>query len=142
MAGDMLQKFMSSVNRGVTAIRKKASSTLEKTKIKIQIESVETDIRKLFVSVGEAVYAAWECGEQDYASVEALLSAIQQKKAEAAQLARDMAAIDTRDTQALGNTGAEKPAGTSDPEGLICPGCGALCASTAKFCRMCGHKLQ
>lgn len=138
----MLQKFMSSVNRGVTTISEKASSTLEKTKIKSQIDSIETDIRKLFANVGETVYAAWERGEKDYASVETLLSTIRQKKAEAAQLTRDMAAIDARDNQAPDNTGAEKPAEAAGLDGLICPGCGAVCASAAKFCRKCGHKLQ
>lgn len=142
MAGDILQKFKSSVNRGVTTISVKASSSLEKSKIKSQIDSIETDIRKLFANVGETVYAAWESGEKDISCVEATLSTIQQKKAEVAKLTEDMASIDVRDDQILSNSGAEKPAETSAPDGLVCPGCGAVCASTSMFCRKCGHKLQ
>lgn len=142
MPGDMLQKFKSSVNRGVTTISVKASSSLEKTKIKTHIESIETDISKLIVNVGETMYAVWESGERDYTSVEALLSTIQQKKAEIVQLTKDMASIDVRDDQILGNTRVEKPVEASDPDGIVCPGCSAVCASAAKFCRKCGHKLQ
>lgn len=146
MAGDVFQKFKSSVNRGVTTISVKASSSLEKTKIKTHIESIEASIQKLIVDVGEAAYATWESGERDYASLEEMLASIQQKKGEIAKLNVDMASIDERDEKILGNNKAERPAegpAAGPVEGEIaCPSCGTVCGSTARFCRKCGCRLQ
>lgn len=137
MANDMFQKFKSSVNRGVTTISVKASSSLEKTKIKTHIESIEASIQKLIIEVGEAAYATWESGEKNFAGLEEMLASIQQKKGEIAKLNVDMASIDERDEQILGSK-AETPT-----EGeILCPNCGTLGPSTAKFCRKCGCKLQ
>lgn len=142
MAGDVFQKFKSSVNRSVTTISVKASSSLEKTKIKTQIESIEASIQKLIISVGETAYATWESGEKDYASLEEMFVSIQQKKAEIAQLNTDITNIDERDEHILGNNKAEKPTeGPAEGE-IICPNCSAVCSATAKFCRKCGNKLQ
>lgn len=138
MAGDMFQKFKSSVNRGVTTISVKASSSLEKTKIKTHIESIESSIQELLVSVGEAAYATWESGEKDYASLEEMFASIQEKRAEVAKLNVEMASIDERDEQILG---ASKAGKTPEAE-IACPNCGAVCIATAKFCRTCGTKLQ
>lgn len=142
MAGDVFQKFKSSVNRGVTTISVKASSSLEKTKIKTHIESIEASIQKLIVTVGETAYATWESGEKNYDSLEEMFVSIQQKKAEIAQLNDDMASIDERDEQILGSNKAEKPAEAPGEGEILCPSCGAVCSATAKFCRKCGSKLQ
>ena len=68
MANDAFEKFKSSVNRGITTISVKTSSTLEKTKIKTHIETLERDINKLFHNLGEAAYEKWVKENLDYSS--------------------------------------------------------------------------
>lgn len=142
MAGDALQKFKSSLNRGVTTISVKASSSLEKGKIKTHIESINSEIQKLITTIGETAYASWESGG-DFSSLAELCAQIQQKKGEIEQLNQEMASIDERDSQILGAKAAESAsaAPASAEPGTVCPSCGTQFDSPVKFCRKCGQKL-
>lgn len=136
MAGDAFQKLRSSVNRGITTISVKTSSSLEKAKLRTHIESIETEIQRLIVSAGEMAYAKWEQKDSEYAPLEAIFQTISQKKSEIAALTEELNGIDERDNQILGSAAAETPAV------LVCPGCGAQYDTTVRFCRQCGHRLQ
>lgn len=141
MAGDTFQKFKSSLNRGVTAISLKTSSSLEKAKIKTHIESIRSEIDKMTVAVGEAVYSLWEKGETDLTPLNEQLALIKQKKEEIVQLEEECAAIDERDNQILGAS-APSGAAAAAAEGATCPSCGTPYPPMAKFCRKCGYKLE
>ena len=141
MAGDTLQKFKTSFNRGVTAISLKTSSSLEKVKIKSRIDSIKTEVERLVSNVGEAAYSIWNSGETDFSALNEQFSAIKQKREEIEQLQAEYASIDERDDQILGASSAESPAPAEQVPGTVCPSCGASYSSPARFCRKCGQKL-
>ena len=146
MAGDTFQKFKSSINRGVTAISIKTSSSLEKVKIKTHIESINSEIERLIVAAGETAYTIWESGELDIPSLNEQFSLIKQKKEEIALLESEYASIDERDNQILGTQVPDEtvstPPVTESVVGITCPNCGANYTTPVKFCRKCGNKLQ
>lgn len=134
MAGDALQKFKSSLNRGVTSVSVKAISSLEKSKLKTHIESIETEIQRLTVSVGEAAYQSWASGEKDFGKLEEQCALIQKKREEISQLVAELSSIDERDNQIFGNK-------TGDTAGIVCPSCGSRYENPVRFCRQCGQQL-
>ena len=139
MANDALSKFKSSINRGITTINVKTSSSLEKTKIRTHIESLRAESEKLIHSVGERAYAAWESQSSDEGLTE-LYGLVKQKKEEIERLSAELASIDERDKQILGTMKQEVVPGADGK--ITCPECGSQYDEPAKFCRKCGHKLQ
>lgn len=146
MAGDTLQKFKTSFNRGVTAINLRTSSSLEKAKIKTYIDSLTTETERLVANAGEQAYSIWASGETDFSPLNEQFSAIKQRRDKIEQLQTEYQSIDERDNQILGTSAAEASASPAAPAeqsaGVVCPGCGAVFASPAKFCRKCGQRLQ
>ena len=143
MAGDTFQKLGDSMSRAITKFSVKTSSSLEKSKIKMHIESLTTDMQKMLMDVGEEVYSLWLNGESSNQSLVEKLEAVKQRKAEIEQLSTELASIDDRDNEILGTkVEAEQKPEVVIPIKPCCPNCGAEYTPTAKFCRKCGHKLQ
>lgn len=143
MAGDAFQKLGDSMSRAITKISVKTSSSLEKSKIKMHIESLTNDVQRMIAGIGEDVYLLWSKGEPFEQALEVKLEAVRKKKSEIEQLSIELASIDDRDNEILGKKpeAEQKPEPTVPPKSC-CPGCGAECEPTAKFCRKCGNKLQ
>lgn len=141
MAIDRFNKLKSSLNRGVTTISIKTSSSLEKAKIKTHIESIRSEIERMTLHAGGSAYEIWASGGTDYAPLEEEFAQIKSKKEEIAQLEQEYAAIDERDNQILGSIHADPAAAPEPAGGIICPNCGASYAKPARFCRKCGYKL-
>lgn len=80
MAGDVFQKFGDSMNRAITKISVKTSSSLEKSKIKMHIESLTKDVQKMLMDVGEEVYFLWLDGESSNRVLTEKLEAVKQKR--------------------------------------------------------------
>lgn len=143
MAGDAFQKFGDSMSRAITKISVKTSSSLEKSKIKMHIESLTKDVQKMLTDIGEEVYSLWLNGDTSNQSLTEKLEAVKQKKAEIEQLSTELDSIDDRDNEILGTKAeAEQKAEVVVPQKPCCPNCGSEHEPTAKFCRKCGHKLQ
>ena len=145
MATDAFSKLKSSINRGVTAINVKTSSSMEKAKLKTQIENIESEVKRMVNAIGEAMCLMYERGDHDYAKLDEHLAVIQQKKAEIAALTQEISAVDERSNQILGNNAQENidvPAAPVAMVNNLCPNCGTAFAEGAKFCRKCGNKLQ
>lgn len=143
MAGDAFSKLGDSMIRAITKISVKISSSLEKSKIKMHIESLTKDVHKLLVDVGEEVYSLWLQGDTSNQSLVDKLETVKQRKEEIEQLTVELNSIDERDNQILGTkTEAEEQAEPTATSKNCCPNCGAECDSAAKFCRKCGYKLQ
>lgn len=138
MAGDAFQKFKSTVNRGITTISVKTSSTLEKSKIKTHIESLNRDIEKDLIAVGEAAYKIWLSDNMDFSGLAAKFEIIKGKYKEAEDLTVELSSIDERDNRILGNSVAEEPEETLKK--FICTNCGTQYDVPVKFCRKCGKK--
>lgn len=137
MAVEVFQKIKSSVNRGVSTIGVKATSSLEKSKLNSQIEALESEVRTLIFSVGEKLYDSWAEGQALTSEISGLLENIKSKKKEIADLNAQVAQIDERDKQLLGNK--EESVAQSV---IVCPNCSSQYDLGVKFCRKCGTKLQ
>lgn len=135
---DAFDKLKSSLNRGITTISVKTSSSLEKTKLKTHMESLNNEIRKLYSEIGETAYQKWASGDSDCAALEQMFQQIQSKQQTISNLTEELNSIDERDSQILG-TKTEKPA---EPQGCVCSSCGAKYETPVKFCRNCGSKMQ
>lgn len=143
MAGDAFQKFGDSMSRAITKISVKTSSSLEKSKIKMHIESLTKDVQKMLMDVGEEVYSLWLNGETSNQSLAEKLEAVKQKKVEIEQLSAELSSIDDRDNEILGTKAEdEQPLEAAVPRKPCCPNCGSEHEPTAKFCRKCGQKLS
>lgn len=143
MAGDAFQKIGNSMSRAITKISVKTSSSLEKSKIKMHIESLTKDVQKMLTDIGEEVYSLWLNGESSHQVLTEKLEAVKQKKAEIEQLSIELASIDDRDNEILGKKAEdEQTPEVVVPQKPCCPNCGSEYEPTAKFCRKCGHKLQ
>ncbi len=143
MAGDAFQKIKDSASRTVTKISVKTSSSLEKQKIRMHIETLEKDVQKIYLNIGEETYALWAQGITSTETLAEKLEDIRQKKAEVERLTAQLDSIDERDNEILGTkTEAQASAEEGASSGPKCPNCGADCEASAKFCRKCGQKLQ
>lgn len=139
---DPIQKIKDSMNRGITTISVKTSSSLEKSKINMHIDSLEKEIQGLFLTIGKESFDLWERGNTDLGTLADKFNAIRQKKAEIAQLTTERDAIDQRDNQILG-TAPQNTAGVPQAAAAIfCPQCGSSYDTPVKFCRKCGCNLQ
>lgn len=134
---DAFDKFKSSLNRGITTINVKASSFSEKTKIKTHIDTLNSEIQKLYSEIGQAAFTKWQNHDEDNTALVNLYEQIQAKQDTIVELNNQLSAIDARDNQILG-TKTEKPA--SAPA-IVCPSCGAGYDAPVKFCRSCGFKM-
>ena len=142
MAGDAFQKLGDSMNRAITKISVKTSSSLEKVKIKTHIDTLSKDVQKLFAEIGENAYSLWLNGDVSNEALVAKFEAIKQKQSEIENLTAELNSIDERDNQILGTKSASEYRPDVASGKLSCPGCGAECEPAAKFCRKCGFKLQ
>ena len=142
MAGDTFQKIKDSTSRAITKISVKTSSSLEKSKIKMHIESLTKEIQKMFADIGEEVYTLWLQGDSTNEELAEKLEAVKTKKAEIEQLVIELNSIDDRDNEILGTKIEEVKEESVIPSKPCCPNCGSECDASAKFCRKCGYKLQ
>lgn len=143
MTGNAFQKFGDSMNHAITKLSVKTSSSLEKSKIKMHIESLTKEVQKMFMDIGEEVYAQWLNGEISIEPMMGKLEVIAQKKNEMEQLSRELEAIDDRDNEILG-TKVEIKQKSEDVifQKTSCPNCSSERDPAAKFCRRCGYKLD
>ena len=140
MAGDAFQKFKDSTSRAITKISVKTSSSLEKSKIKMHIDSLNKDIQKMTLDIGRDVYSLWKQGIDSTQSLTEKMQEIQQKEQQIDQLAAQLDSIDERDSEILGET-KESPVEEAVQSKPVCPSCGYAYEAAAKFCRKCGYKL-
>lgn len=143
MSGDAFQKFKYSTNRAITKISVKTSSSLEKSKIKMHIDSLTNDEQKMLTDIGEEVYSLWLRGESFNQALIEKLENVKQKKSEIEQLIVELNSIDDRDNEILGTKveNVQQPE-VYFPEKIRCSSCGYECDATAKFCRKCGNQLR
>lgn len=100
MAGGF-DKFVNSVNRGITTINVKTSSSLEKSKIKTHIDTLNADIAKLYSLTGEMMYYKWKNGRDDLSDVYDKFEVIKQKFEEIEKLNKEIVEIDEKNNDIL-----------------------------------------
>ena len=134
---DVFQKLKTSVNRGITTISVKTSSTFEKSTINTHIDTLKNEIAKLNSKLGEDVYNAWISGEESIGVFSETLEQIKAKLAEIDALNDELKKIDERSNSVLGT---DKNSDANTPH--FCTNCGTRYEVGAKFCRKCGNSLQ
>lgn len=151
ITGQVTEQGKIALDKGLT----KASLSVEKSKIRSQIDGVNLEIKKLMNSLGEAAYTQWESGNDDFKTLEGLFHAIQQKKEEIVELNKKIEEIEAQEQRMLENVSqaqseeecqtAEDMEVTGDlPKDvevkeeektyIICPGCSTQHDNTVKFC--------
>ncbi len=93
---DTFERIKSSVNQGITKISIKTSTTIEKSKIKSHIESLNKDIDEEFEAIGRMAYKMWEDGTSDSSKIKERFEVIKQKYAEIEKLKKDLEFVDDR----------------------------------------------
>ena len=142
---DRLDRFKSSVNRGVATISVKANTTIEKTKIKTHIETLNSEIKKLISEAGEKSYEIWSAGGKDYASLEEVFLMIQAKKAEIDSLNNEIKALPEKENRILGHNEVRPPEQKEEaakPQPVFCTKCGAKYFDKVNFCVKCGARME
>lgn len=138
---DAFQKFKSSVNRGIATISVKGSSVVEKSKIKTHIDSLNRELEKELMLIGDLAYKIWTNDNSDFSSLNTRFEAIKGKLAEIESLRTELNAIDERDNQILGSNTAQ-PEVLNEAAKHFCTQCGAQYETLPKFCRKCGNKMS
>lgn len=64
--GNTFKKFKSSLNKGISTISTMTSNTIEKSKLNTQIDTLEKDIQKIYMSIGEDAYLDWKTDPNKY----------------------------------------------------------------------------
>ena len=134
---DALDKLKSSWNRGIATISVKTASSLEKAKLKTHIESLKSDIQKLYFEAGEMSYNKWLNADPDCTNLERIFEDIKSKQKQITELSEELNSIDDRDSQILGTEVEKTPTAN-----VVCPNCGAGYENPVKFCRSCGFRMQ
>lgn len=78
MEHEAIQKIKSTVNRGITTISVKTASSLEKSKIKTHIETLENEVRSMIINIGECTFEIWQ-SDADYEQISELCKTVAQK---------------------------------------------------------------
>ena len=162
----MADGIKSTFNKGVTALNVKTTALLETAKLKTHIGTLNSEIDRLTVDLGRAVYQAWLAGAP--AETEPLCESIREKQLEIEELQQKMKEIEQEGKRILGAKEAKNPAAPSvlpppvppvppvsavppvppvppaapAPVSFQCPACGALYSSAINFCTRCGSKMQ
>ncbi len=126
-------KFKTSFTRSITAINVRTASSLEKSKLKTHIDSLETEIEKQYYAIGELAYRLWLKEDTNQAGLLQMFEDVKAKYATIAELKVQLDSIDERDNAILGKT--------KKAPNLTCPKCGAVYEAPVKFCRACGTKM-
>lgn len=128
-AFDMMK---SKINKGITTVSLKTSSSVEKAKINTYIESLSGDIESLKKEIGEKVYTLWEYDQFDLEKLTQELNTIKEKNKKIAELKDQLVAIEDKENDILGK-GAIM--------GSRCANCGTQYEQKINFCVKCGAKL-
>ena len=137
---DVFEKFKSSVNKGITTISVKTSSSLEKSKIKTHIGTLTKEVDDEFKAIGAKAYKLWEDGADDYSVLIPEFEAVKAKLEQINSLDVELNSIDDRDNQILGTATQNAP--VDDTPKFFCTNCGQQYSAPFKFCRKCGHKME
>ncbi len=78
MAGEF-GKFKDSLNKSIASIGAKASNSVEKSKLKSQLDAYNREADALMLELGRKTYAIWKEGSEDYKSLAPQFEQIQAK---------------------------------------------------------------
>ena len=126
-----MDKFLNNLKKGVSiavseaekltkVVADKTSNIVDVTKLNISLSDTEKKMNKLYVSIGEAVYADYANGEDIPENLSDLCSQIESFKAEADAIRSQIAELKSS---------------------VACPACSSTNDKDSEYCSKCGAKL-
>lgn len=128
----------SKINKGLTTVSVKTSSSMEKAKLNIYMESVQSEIKKSKQELGHKVYDLWEKDSFELREIENELQVIKEKQSVVDDLQKQIQNIDEQANSILGTADKKE---VQEAEGCTCAECGAVYAEKINFCVQCGNKI-
>ncbi len=132
---------MKSFSKGLATVNVKTNVFMEENKCKTYISTLEEDIRKLKLEIGENTYRLWTAGNFELTAVESLLGQIQEKEREIEQQRQKIQQLHVEEERILGShQNQAAPVDAGEPR-IYCTQCGAPNKPDYKFCVKCGQPL-
>lgn len=130
--------------KGITTLNVKTNNFMEENKCKTYISTLEEEIRKLKMSIGEIAYENWENMDSVKEEIQNTVNEINAKYQEIKAQEEKIKSLAEIEQQILGNSAVnEKTAAAGPQEGVVyCSQCGTQNSSSYKFCLKCGKSLE
>ena len=123
-------------------VGEKTGDAIEITKLNAKIASEKSAMTELYKQLGEKIYEKYAQGAYQSEDMAALFAAVDARKAGIAEAEGKILAI-REENQTKAQAAAEvQPAENTASAGVVCSGCGAVCADGVKFCDQCGTKIE
>lgn len=130
---DSFEKLKNKINKGMVTVSSKTTSTIEKTKIKTRISTVQNDIELMYASLGDLVYKMWLNNDRNFDAFDEKCRMIKAKQEEIASLNEEIRQAEEREKKAIEEASAYR---------VFCSNCGAEYDEPVKFCARCGNKIN
>lgn len=129
---DSFEKIKNKINKGMVTVSSKTTSTIEKTKIKTRIASVQNDIELMYASLGDLTYKMWINNDHNFGNFDEKCNMIKAKQEELARLNDEIRQVEEKEKQTIEEASAYR---------VFCSNCGAEYDHPVKFCAKCGNKI-
>lgn len=103
------------------AVADKTSNIVDVTKLNLSLSETERKINKLYCSIGEAVYADYENGDEPSSKIADMCAEIDELKSEVSGIKEQLASV---------------------KDSIACPSCGQYNDKSSGYCSKCGQKLS
>ena len=131
--------FKKSLSKGITKINVKTSNFMEENKFKTQIQTLEEEIEKAKLVLGNYVCSNWETDNYSEDSVNEMVQNIREKYTMIEKVKKEIELLYQKEREILGGLDAQ-PVDTS--EKVFCSQCGKDNKKGYKFCEQCGNRLE
>lgn len=126
------------ISKSITTINMKTNNFVEQNKSKTYISTLEEEITKLKITIGDKLYANWKAGITDLQEVEQYLEAIKEKEQIIEEQKERIREIEIQERQILGE---DTSANNAKQATVFCSMCGEQNNAEYKFCVKCGKEL-
>ena len=139
----MFEKLKKNIDKGIVSVSVKSSSYLETEKLKAKIDNIKSDSASQLQAMGDQIYQTWkESGTVDQAYIAEVCGKVQENENEIAFYEAKIEEVESEKNKILNNAANSKPEGTQNVEGGLVCSCGYVNDPSAKFCKVCGQKLE
>ena len=139
----MFEKLKKNIDKGLVSVSVKSATYLESEKLKAKISNIQKENAAKLTEMGNQLYVSWkESGQVDTEYIAEVCKAVQKNEAEVADYEAKIAELAVEKDKIL-NTGANNAA--TEPQikaGEMMYACGHINDEGAKFCKICGAKIE
>ncbi len=128
------EKMKASINRGITTVSMKTSTSVEKVKVNTHIETIEKEISKIQKEIGNKVYILWKADGFDIEKIREELEQIDERKTKIKELQEKLEELISHENEVLGSFEKNHI--------CKCSNCGMEFDEQVRFCIKCGTKID